>query len=451
MQDISSKTVSRRYAKSSSFKMAVLFTLLLGASACFLGYSLYDIGQNNFLRETEAAIDSEIEHIQTIIQNNLSSQTIHNYIQTRADRNANPIYFYQNINENVQTGHLRNMPVTVERIKEGIISFRHKGTLYAAKIHTLEDGSKLLIGRDISDITASYERLKSFSFLIIAFMMAVILVSFFISSFVVSRINIIASTAKQIMDTGDLSARISINSSWDDLSNLAQVLNNLLDRIENLMFGIRDVSDSIAHDLRTPLTRLRNHLEDIKKTSQQPEDVDKIINEADDILKTFNALLRIANIEKSTRHQKFTEVDIRTLVCDVIELYEPLAEHSDITIKDNLQANITIQGDKDLLFQAISNIMDNAIKFSPENSAITVSLKRKKNKTSLSIADQGIGIAPQNKERVFDRFYRAEHSRTTSGSGLGLSLVKAICDLHKINISLRDNTPGLAVELSFKD
>ncbi len=431
--------------------MAALFTLLLGLSACFLGYSLYDIGQNNFLRETEAAIDSEIEHIQTIEQANISNQRIHSYIQARAEKHVNPIYFYKNIITNDQSGHLDAMPEEVERIKEGIISFSHDGTLYAAKIHTLADGSKLLIGRDITDITASYERLKFFSVLIMAFMLAVILVSFFISSFVVSRINIIAATAKQIMDTGDLSARISINSSWDDLSNLAQVLNNLLDRIENLMLGIRDVSDSIAHDLRTPLTRLRNHLEDIKKTSDRPEDIETIIREADDILNTFNALLRIANIEKSARHQKFSTVNIRTIVTDIIELYEPLAEQSNISIDYSLETDHIIQGDKDLLFQAFSNIMDNAIKFSPKNSTICVSMNVDRNGSSLNISDQGTGIEHKDKERIFERFYRGEKSRTTAGNGLGLSLVKAVCDLHHITISLNNNTPGLRVSLLFKD
>ncbi len=427
--------------------MAAFFTLLLGVSACFLGYSLYDIGQNNFLRETEAAINSEIEHIQTLSKNNYSSNGIHGYIETRTVDTTNPIFFYTNPKTKTHSGHLDAMPQNVERIKEGIISFRHNGILYAAKIYTLEDDAKLLIGRDITDIIASYERLKLFSALIMIFMLAVILVSFFISSFVVSRINIIATTAKKIMDTGDLSARISINSSWDDLSNLAQVLNNLLDRIEDLMLGIRDVSDSIAHDLRTPLTRLRNHLEDIKKTSEKPDDINTIIQEADDILNTFNALLRIANIEKSARHQKFTTINVKTITNDVIELYEPLAEDANIAFKLELNEDVGIQGDKDLLFQAISNLMDNAIKFSPANSEIKITL----DKSYLSISDQGTGIDEKNIDRVFDRFYRAEQSRTTTGSGLGLSLVKAVCDLHNIKITLKTNNPGLIVSLHLKD
>lgn len=430
--------------------MAALFALLLGLSALFLGYSLYDIGQNNFLRETEAAIDSEIEHIKTIAQGHASFQEIHNYIAIRAQENPNPIFYYQSPNGTTVSGQLQAMPMAVERIKEGIISFRHNDTLYAAKIYTLSDESKLLIGRDISDITASYERLQMFSVLIIAFMMAVILVSFFISLFVVNRINIIAGTAKQIMDTGDLSARISIRSSWDDLSNLAQVLNGLLSRVEELMLGIRDVSDSIAHDLRTPITRLRNHLEELKQRTEDPATVERIIDEADSILNTFNALLRIANIEKSARHQTFSRVNMLTLLDDVIDLYEPLAEQANIGIENQLTSQITLHGDKDLLFQAISNIMDNAIKFSPKNSTITVSAQQTRKHTQLCIADQGPGIDSTSKDRVFDRFYRAEKSRTTVGSGLGLSLVKAVCDLHQIDIALGDNQPGLQVILTLK-
>ncbi len=453
MQDISSKTVSRRYAKSSSFKMAVLFTILLGISAVFLGYSLYDFGQKNFMRETEDAINIEIEHIIISLGKNHSTQNIEQYISKRAEEKLNPVYYFQDKDGARLAGHLNNMPEDVTLLKEGVVSFRHdtKQVLYAAKMHTFENGSKLLVARDINDINKSYERLKLFSIMIMVFMLMVILVSFFISLFVVSRINMIAGTAKNIMDTGDLSKRISIKGNWDDLSNLAQVLNSLLDRIEALMQGIRSTSDNIAHDLRTPLTRLRNHLEDLKGNKNNESDLDSLINEADHILGTFNSLLRITNIEKSARSQNFITVNIGEIIEDVIALYEPLAEDRSLSISSNICDDVFISGDKDMLFQAFANLVDNAIKFSSKNGHIKIELSRDAKQSIFVLADNGCGVSEQERERVFDRFFRADYSRSEPGTGLGLSLVKAVLDLHQAEISLNDNKPGLRVDIKFNN
>jgi signal transduction histidine kinase len=348
---------------------------------------------------------------------------------------------------------LNKMPQDVNRVKEGVVSFRHGlgQILYAAKIHTFGNGSKLLVARDINDINKSYERLKLFSILIMVFMLMVILVSFFISLFVVSRINMIAGTAKNIMDTGDLSKRILIKGHWDDLSNLAQVLNALLDRIEILMQGIRSTSDNIAHDLRTPLTRLRNHLEELKDNKNNEGNIDALINEADHILGTFNSLLRITNIEKSARSKHFSKINLGEIVEDVIALYEPLAEEKLLTIKANICDSALIKGDRDMLFQTIANLFDNAIKFSPHHGHINIDVMQRKSKVHLVLSDNGCGISEGEKERVFDRFYRADYSRSEPGSGLGLSLVKAVLDLHKAEILLSDNAPGLRLDIKFNN
>ncbi len=310
----------------------------------------------------------------------------------------------------------------------------------------------LLIGYYLYDFNKqniTYEHLKIFGALIMFFMLTVILVSFFISNFVVSRINKISETANDIMRTGDLSRRISIDTSYDDLSNLAQTLNALLEQIEMLMTGIRDVSDNIAHDLRTPLARLRNHLEDSRKTPPDTAKINQLIEEADHLLSTFNSILRISNIEKSKRHEPFTIVDIGQILQDVIELYEPLAEEKEIALNTSIKKAPQIKGDKDLLFQVFSNLLDNAIKFSPTGSEITLTLENIGNKPQIMIADQGTGIPPQDIDKVFTRFYRADKSRNTPGTGLGLSLVKAVTDMHKAKIALQDNNPGLIVTVKF--
>jgi signal transduction histidine kinase len=296
----------------------------------------------------------------------------------------------------------------------------------------------------------SYVRFQQLSIVIMALMSLVVLVSFIISTFVVSRINTIATTAREIMDTGDLSRRISIDTNWDDLSNLAQVLNSFLARVESLMEGIREVSNNIAHDLRTPLTHLRNQIEELKSQDVKEGDIDALLSESDHILAIFHSLLRIANIEKSKRHQAFEEVNISSLLQDVIELYEPVAEEKNITLIVPQEDRHTIKGDRHLLFQLFANVLDNAIKFSPRDAEVSINIEVDNNGVNILISDHGIGIPASEKEAVFRRFYRADTSRTTEGNGLGLSLVKAIIDLHQGSIILEDNHPGLCARIIMK-
>lgn len=439
MQDTSSKTTSRKYYQSSSFKMAALFTILLGASAVLLGYYLYDFSKQNFIRETEAAIDNEIEHILSSIAGDTHTDRI-DYIQNRIERQSTAHYRYTNIDNDLLAGDIERTPSDALKITEGVIGFFLNDQYYAAKVHTFLDGSQLLIARDITAISQTNKRLRIFSAVIMFFMLMVILVSFLISNFVVKRINIIAGTANDIIKTGDISRRISIDTDWDDLSNLAQTLNALLDKIEELINGVRDVSDNIAHDLRTPLTRLRNQLEEPLNNENQK----KMIAEADHLLSTFSALLRISNIEKGKRHQPFKNIDLQNILNDVTELYEPLAEEKNIKITQTLK-KLDVQGDKDLLFQVFSNILDNAIKFTPENTTIKIEI----NNQTISIADQGIGIPDKDKDKVLTRFYRTDKSRNTPGTGLGLSLAKAVLDLHKAELQLDDCKPGLLVSVTF--
>ncbi len=280
-------------------------------------------------------------------------------------------------------------------------------------------------------------------------MLIVVSVSFFISIFVVGRINTIAHTAQQIMDTGDLSQRISIDSNWDDLSNLAQTLNALLDRVENLMQGIRDVSDNIAHDLRTPLTRLRNDLESAQQNNLSSEDASRLLGDADQLLNTFSSLLRISNIEKGKRHHAFVQLNLETILEDVTELYDTLAEDKQVLLETSYMKVPDLNGDRDLLFQLFANLLDNAIKFSEPENKIQISLKQNSGQTLVTIADNGPGIPEKDKEKVFTRFYRTDASRNTPGNGLGLSLVKAVTDLHNAEIRLEDNEPGLRVVIVF--
>lgn len=292
--------------------------------------------------------------------------------------------------------------------------------------------------------------LKVFSVIIVFMMLGVVLVSFGISHFVVSRINRIAGTAQNIIDTGDLSERISIDTKWDDLSNLAQVLNGFLAQIESLMSGVREVSNNIAHDLRTPLTALRADIESLKGKNVTDDDLDGLLAESDRILGVFQSLLRIANIEKGKRHQIFREVNLTTVLDDVLDLYEPVAEEKQIRLIKELEGKLVVKGDADLLFQLFANLLDNAIKFSPNASEVHIAAKMDRGEVKIVIKDAGCGIPDDEKDHVFRHFYRGDESRGSEGYGLGLSLVKAVIDKHRGEIVLKNGNPGLEVWITLQ-
>ena len=331
----------------------------------------------------------------------------------------------------------------IERLKEGIIVFDHsdKEKVYAAKIHTFENNRKILVGIDITQTQREFHFMQWLSIISIALIILVVLVSYMISVFVARGTNKIATTAQNIMDTGDLSKRLEVSSPWDDLGKMSTTLNLMLDRIEELMGGVRQVSDNIAHDLRTPLTRLRNHIEAAQHDNSETAKAE-LLNEADQLLNTFNALLRISRLETEKKREHFQSVALQPLIEDVIALYEPLAEEKHIAVHKQL-IDVDCEGDKDLLFQAYANVIDNAIKYTPEGGEISVAMWREGQLAVISVEDSGGGIAEQDIGKVFQRFYRCDFSRTNAGNGLGLSLVQAVFDLHHGQMDLENTASGL--------
>lgn len=432
--------------------MAALFTVLLGASALMLAFFLYQFGQNNLIRETEAVIDAELTHILSSDLGDTSTERARS-LETHFLRLNNTYLAYLTYGQDIIVSSFPKLPENVSTLTEGIIEFPMqidgKAHHFAAKIHSFEDGTRLLVARDIQPIISSFNKLQIVSAIIIGFMLIVILVSFFISTFVVSRINRIGATAQKIMATGDLSRRIEIDSNWDDLSSLGMVLNEFLDRNQELIENVRTVADNIAHDLRTPLTRLRNHLEDLKHSNLPKEQQEQLINEADHLLATFNSLLRIANIERGKRHQDFRSFNLTELIQDLCELYDPVAEEKNIKLLCNLPTHITVTADRDLLFQFWANLMDNAVKFSKENGQIRLQIGvDQQGHTQAILTDTGTGIPEKDLGKIFNRFYRAEQSRHTKGNGLGLSLVKAIADLHKLKLQYQNVPNGLEITVT---
>lgn len=421
--------------------MALLFTILCGATAIILGYFSYYFYRGHYVLQTEAVIDTELRHVS--ITEDLNSVLP---VLESGDR----LYLHLSKEDQIINGNLNAIPKADSVLSEGIILFTHKDKQYAAKIKTLQNGNRFLVGVDMSDVQSSYSFMQLLSLISIVLIFLVVLTSYVISQFVVRGTNKIATAARDIMDTGNLSRRVDVFSRWDDLGHMTVVLNECFERIEYLMDGISHVSDNIAHDLRTPLTRLRGHLEDLQKRAQSSGDEvyakesEKLISEADHLLDTFNALLRIARIEAGKQKTSFQETDLLQVVHDALELYEPLAEEKNISVEQNL-VNASLNADRDLIFQLVTNIVDNAVKFTPESGSVSVSMFKKDDSVELIIQDNGIGVPDKDKEKIFNRFYRSDKSRNTKGTGLGLSLVKAIVGLHQGEMGLSDAEPGLII------
>lgn len=267
---------------------------------------------------------------------------------------------------------------------------------------------------------------------------------------VLRRIDTIASTSNKIM-AGDLSERVPVTKRNDEFDALATNLNAMLDRIESLMQGMKEVTDNVAHDLKTPLTRLRNKAESALRDSQDEaarrDALETTIEESDKLIKTFNALLMIARAEAGTPSGALSEIDLSAVVSDVAELYGPLAEDEGLALETDVAEGVRVHGNRELLGQALVNLIENALKYyEPEegkSGLIRVSLKAEGGRVLITVADNGPGIPEADRGRVVERFVRLEKSRTEAGSGLGLSLVAAVARLHKGELRLEDNAPGL--------
>lgn len=226
----------------------------------------------------------------------------------------------------------------------------------------------------------------------------------------------------------------------------------MLDQLEVLMQGIKQVTNNIAHDLRTPLSRLRRRLDMLREgrlsTDQNEDLLEQAINEADGLLATFKALLRISEVESGSRLVGFKDVDITSLLDDLIDFYEPLSEEKGQTLCYQSPKVRPLRGDRDLLFQAFANVLDNAIKYTPAAGQIRLIVDDHPNQLDVSICDSGPGVPVEAREKIFDRFYRLETSRSSPGNGLGLSLVAAIVNLHHGKLELADNSPGLNLTIS---
>jgi signal transduction histidine kinase len=317
----------------------------------------------------------------------------------------------------------------------------------------LPDGSRLLLARSVRQAEDLQElTMYLMAFILAAAVLLALAMGATLGRAILGRMDTISRAAGEIM-AGDLSRRVPASGRNDEFDALADRLNSMLDRIQQLIKGIREVTDNVAHDLRSPLSRLRNRLEvtllEGRSKDEYRDTIGKTIEDAESLIKTFNTMLDIAQLDSGNNRKQWSHVDLNTLASDLEELYRPVAEMKGQEFRLVTQEPAEITGSRDLLAQAIGNLLDNAIKYTPEGGSILLRVERLENATEVMVCDSGTGIPESERQHVLERFVRLENSRHTQGNGLGLSLVKAVAHLHGAELRLGDAGPGLTVTLRF--
>lgn len=445
---------------STPFRLAALsiaaFLLTAAGIVGFLFWQTNNLLTDQVLSSLRAELQ-ELRHIEAAA----GSLSVAEAVKARARPEGPGLYFVADRSGRKRAGNLSRLPPEIE--SEGGGTFRYEREagqerLAVALPVVFSDGTQLIVGRDIEEQRTFANRMRTvfllgFSLLAIAGLLG----GLGAGRLLLNRIDQISAASRSIM-AGDLTRRIPLAGSSDELDGLAQNLNAMLDRIEQLMVGMREVSDNIAHDLKTPLNRLRNRAEaalrDGNDCASYREGLERIIEEADGLIKTFNALLLVARLEAGALDGETETFDLGALVRDVAEFYEPVAEEEGLDLTVDAGDGPAIVANRHLVSQAVANLIDNAIKYGrpqpasgPERAALAVSVRALANEVEITVADRGPGIDAQDRERALKRFVRLEASRTRPGTGLGLSLVAAVARLHHGTIRLEDNAPGLRAVL----
>ena len=452
--------VSLKLLQTSTFRLAALY---LAVFALSVGAILAYVYWNTALlieRQIEAAVRSEMAVLGEQVAHS-GAEGLIEAVRRRSTQNPGSVYLLTNFLGRRLAGNLDALPEAAVK-GEGWIEFSYSVETFEGLEHhrarayhlRLPNGSVLLVGRDIEERRRFAALIRRTLYFALGFTVLLGLVGgLLMSRNFLHRIDSITAASRSIM-AGDLSRRVPVSGSGDELDQLSVSLNQMLDQIERLMAGMKEISSNVAHDLRTPLTRLRSRVEAALRTGEpaaQKAALEKTIEEADSLLATFNALLSIARTEAGQVLEALKPVDLRELVTDLAELFAPMAEELGGSLELSANDTVLVKADRQLLAQALSNLLDNALKYgvapgrnSPE---IALSLKHSADEAIIAVADRGPGIPDKDRGRVTERFVRLDRARTLPGSGLGLSLAQAIARLHNGKLLLKDNAPGLLVEL----
>ncbi len=443
-----------RVVRTSSFRLTLLYALLFSASAVILFAVIYWATAVYMTNELDAAIDSDLTELQTALRvggMRMLAQTIEDRVRPMP---AGPmLYLLQDPEGKVLAGNLAGMRQQQGTFDVGAAGLAGRRRQVHARGVALADGNYLVVGVDAqmrNEMRELILRAFGWSFaitLVLAFGGGAV-----ISGGLLRRVEAIGRTAREIM-AGDFSRRLPVRGTDDEFDHLTASLNAMLDRTAASIETTRHVSDDIAHDLRTPLMRLRQRLELARNRTRSAEAlraaIDRGIGDIDGILETFGALLRIAEVESGSAARHFREIDLSELLHTMVEVYQPMAEERGQCFAAEIAAGLRVNGDHELLAQMLANLIENAMKHSPHGAAIALTAATAPGGAEVVLADTGPGIPEEERDRVFRRFHRLETSRTTPGSGLGLTLVGAVAALHQIAVELGENDPGLRIVLRF--
>lgn len=469
-----------RILRTTTFRIALFNVVLFGVAVAILGLIAYNATFRAASQETENIIEQEI---QLLAKNyaDLGAAQLRNIIGQRTAWQDDSIYMFINAQTGVRLeGDLSSLPEAAIESQEGqFFKFSYDGRPVAETNPVTETTSVerqavgklvrfrpdenaeplfiIMVARDITSRENLRQRLiDTFQiFAGVATFLALVLGLVFSSS-LMRRVDTINKTARAIR-AGDLSQRIKHGGGGDELDELAQNLNSMLDQIERLMTGMKEVSDNIAHDLRSPLTRIRNRLTLALDVTgpEKDQELAATLDEAERMIATFNELLSIARIESGEVTGKKEPINIREIAEEMVELYEPAASDAGFTLDLAAQPVPLVNGSRALISQAIANLLDNAMKYAEGGNKIDVTVRKDRNgNVFLGVADNGPGIPPEHHDHVLQRYARLEASRTTTGNGLGLSLVAAIARAHNANLAMEatdktQSNQGLRIVLRF--
>jgi signal transduction histidine kinase len=451
---------SLKLFQTSTFRLAALYLVLFALSVgALLGY-VYLNTAVLLERQTDDTIRAEVQALAD--QYRLRGLTgIIDTVQRRSQEDTGSIYLLTDPSSARIAGNIDQLPPEAKNDSTNWIEFpvnvKRGGKVEshtARAFHTdLSGDYELVAGRDV-------EALRQFDALIrhtiygtlgIALVLG-LGIGLLLSRNLLRRVDAITDASRHIMD-GNMAGRMPVSGSGDELDRLAQALNEMLDQIERLMAAMKEVSSNVAHDLKTPLTRIKARVESALRSgnaNEYHEALDKTVEESDRLLQTFNSLLSIARAESGQSRAGFESVDAAAVLGDVAELYEPMAEEEGGKLTFAAAPGLMIRADRQLVAQAISNLIDNALKYGADDGQppdIAVSGTIEDGHVVIAVCDHGPGIPAADRERVLERFVRLDASRSKPGNGLGLSLVAGVMKLHNGSLALEDNAPGLRVKL----
>lgn len=458
----------RRLFRTSAFRLALIYATLFSAlSAATLGF-IYWSTRDQIESQVDARLRLETDYLINLYKSGALPELLE-AIQRRNQIDTYGRFYYLAMNEVTESASDQSdetLPIRLKSVRShttrnmGDVADLPPGSPRAfnpvrVAETRLSNGLKLTIGHEISDEQALLDH--TFALVVGATLLTLLfslIGGLWIGTSVLRRIDSVSRTASEIM-SGDLSQRLSVTARDDEFDEISTKLNQMLNRIEDLMKSMQQVTNNVAHDLRSPLTRLRNRLEVTLLEERDPENyrivMDEAIGDADSLIHTFNAMLSIARLEAGIDSAQWTETRIGDLASELAELYEAVAEEEDnLNFYSDIKNNPIFHCNRHLIGQAITNLLDNAIKYTPQPGIVRLSVEGNSDEFTITVSDNGPGIPEHERERVFERFVRLENERNSPGNGLGLSLVQAVVRLHAATLELSDNGPGLKVTIRFK-